>query len=77
MADMKRVQLDLPELTVDDLDNMKDESGQSSRAAVIRESLYAYKWMIRQKKSGRRIVSLGSDGNEREFCMPSLEAIKA
>lgn len=51
-ADRVRLQLDLSAEAMQQLDEMKDEAGASSRAEVVRNAVRLYRWFLEKRRRG-------------------------
>ena len=71
---MVRVQLDLPEERVNELDQIMQETGLSTRKDLINQALTLFQWALRERQAGRMIGSV-DEANQRykELSMPALE----
>lgn len=57
----KRVQLDLEEDQIAQLDKLKVRSRSTSRAEVVKNSLRLYEWFLAQKDDGWEIALVKDD----------------
>jgi metal-responsive CopG/Arc/MetJ family transcriptional regulator len=72
-----RVQLDLPQTQVKELDYLMEQSGVSTRKDFINNALSLLVWAIKQKKQGRMIAAVDEEGKTyQEVIMPMLDYIK-
>jgi hypothetical protein len=72
-----RVQLDMPEDRVKDIENIMAKTGVSTRKDVFENALALFEWAVNERANGRKIASL--DKNEdgyRELLMPALASVK-
>ncbi len=72
---MVRIQLDLPEDQVAELDKLMEETRLSTRKDLFNNALTLFMWAVKAKKAGRTIASVDDDQRVRELVMPSLENI--
>lgn len=61
-----RVQIDFTKQGMADLDQMRDDLEVRSRGAVLRLGLSVLRWILQEKRRGRRIVSEGPQGGDRQ-----------
>ena len=54
---MKRVQFEFTEETYKAINQLAERTGETSMAAVIRDALKVYSWLVDEQKQGRRIIS--------------------
>lgn len=72
-----RVQLDLPQTQVKELDFLMEQTGVSTRKDFINNALSLLVWAIKQKKQGRIIAAVDEEGKTyQEVIMPMLDYIK-
>jgi metal-responsive CopG/Arc/MetJ family transcriptional regulator len=75
---MVRIQLDLPEEQVKELDELMRETKVSTRKDLFNNALTLFQWAVRAKRSGRIIASLDEEhGTAKELVMPALENVSA
>jgi len=75
---MIRVQLDLPEEQVRELDELMKEAKIATRKDLFNNALTLFQWAVKSKRAGRIIASLDEkSGNAKELVMPALENIQA
>jgi metal-responsive CopG/Arc/MetJ family transcriptional regulator len=73
---MKRIQFELPEEKVAELEKLMDESGIKTRKDLLNNALMLLEMAIRERKEGRTIVSVDEKKNRyKEVLMPILSAI--
>jgi metal-responsive CopG/Arc/MetJ family transcriptional regulator len=73
MPDTQRVQLDLPERQVMELDVLMKETGVATRKDFFNQALSLLVWAIKEKKDGRIIASVDeANKHYREVVMPVL-----
>jgi metal-responsive CopG/Arc/MetJ family transcriptional regulator len=69
----QRVQLDLPERQVMELDVLMQETGVATRKDFFNQALSLLLWAIKEKKEGRIIASVDeANKHYREVVMPVL-----
>jgi metal-responsive CopG/Arc/MetJ family transcriptional regulator len=74
MPDMQRVQLDMPEERVKELDELMREIGAATRKEFFNHAISLFKWAIEERKEGRIIASVDSAYKEyRVVVMPGLD----
>lgn len=67
MAKTKRVQLDLPERSMERLQALRDKTEASSYAEVLKSSLRLYEAVIKEAESGNRFLVEEPSGRQKEF----------
>jgi metal-responsive CopG/Arc/MetJ family transcriptional regulator len=73
MPETQRVQLDLPERQVKELDGLMKETGVATRKDFFNQALSLLLWAIKEKKEGRIIASVDEVNKQyREVVMPVL-----
>jgi metal-responsive CopG/Arc/MetJ family transcriptional regulator len=73
MPETQRVQLDLPERQVKELDGLMKEMGVATRKDFFNQALSLLLWAIKEKKEGRIIASVDeANQHYREVVMPAL-----
>ncbi len=74
---MVRIQLDLPEDQVKELDELMKETGIVTRKDLFSNALTLFQWAVKSKRSGRIVASLDEEtGNAKEIVMPALENVR-
>lgn len=72
-----RVQLDMPEDRVKEIEQIMAKTGVSTRKDVFENALALFEWAVNERASGRKIASLSENENGyRELLMPALASIK-
>jgi hypothetical protein len=72
-----RVQLDMPEDRVRDIEKIIAKTGISTRKDVFENALALFEWAVGERECGRKIASIDtSEGGFREVLMPALASIK-
>ena len=72
---MVRIQLDLPEDQVAELDMLMEETRLSTRKDLFNNALTLFMWAVKARRAGRIIASVDERQNIRELVMPSIENI--
>jgi metal-responsive CopG/Arc/MetJ family transcriptional regulator len=73
---MTRVQLDLREDQVEELDELMKEAKLATRKELFNNALTLFQWAVKAKRAGRIIVSFGEeDRTSKELVMPALENV--
>jgi hypothetical protein len=73
---MKRLQFDMPENKVKELDELVEQIGLKTRTQLINSALSLFKWAVRQREEGRIIASLDEvTGQYKEIEMPGFPAV--
>lgn len=62
----RRVQLELPNKSMQRLENLRDLTEAASYAEVIRNAVMAYSWLIERHEKDEKILVQDSSGNTRE-----------
>ena len=64
-----RVQLELPESSMERLQALKEKTEASSYAEVIKNSLRLYEALIKEAESGNQVCVKSADGSETSYRM--------
>jgi len=72
---MVRIQLDLPEDQVAELDKLMEETRLTTRKDLFNNALTLFSWAVKAKKAGRVIASVDGNQRIRELVMLSIENI--
>lgn len=73
---MVRIQLDLPEEQVKELDDLMRETKLATRKELFNNALTLFQWAVKAKRAGRTIASIDeSNQSAKELVMPSLESV--
>ncbi len=71
---MIRIQLDLPEEQVKELDELMRETKIATRKELFNNALTLFQWAVKAKRTGRIVASLDEEsGSAKELVMPALE----
>lgn len=71
-----RVQFELPSSVVEDLKELMEDTGISTRRELFNNALTLFEWAIKQRRLGHVIGSLDEDNNQyRELQMPVLSHV--
>ena len=71
---MVRIQLDMPDDRVKELDALMTETGVATRKELFNNALTLFEWAVREKKLGNVIASVDEGAKKmKELVMPSLE----
>jgi metal-responsive CopG/Arc/MetJ family transcriptional regulator len=74
---MVRIQLDLPEERITELDTLMKQTGIRTRKDLFNNALTLFEWAVKQRQLGRSIASVNeSEGKFKEILMPSLENVR-
>lgn len=77
MASLARVQLELPEEQLKDLERLQEELGIRTKKELLNAALGLLEWNVRQKRQGRVIMSVNHEEKSyRELSFPPLDRIK-
>jgi len=72
-----RVQLDLPENRIKELELIRAKTGMTTRKDLFENALTLFEWVVAQTEKGRIIASIDeSEDGYRELVMPALASIK-
>jgi metal-responsive CopG/Arc/MetJ family transcriptional regulator len=74
---MVRIQLDLPDDQVAELDKLMEETRLTTRKDLFNNALTLFQWAVKAKKAGRIIASVDENQHIRELVMPSIENIRS
>ena len=75
---MVRIQLDLPEEQVKELDALMKETKITTRKDLFNNALTLFQWAVKAKRSGLIIASVDeSSKTSKELLMPALEHVQA
>ena len=74
---MVRIQLDMPEEQVKDLDDLMKETNIVTRKDLFNNALTLFQWAVKAKRAGRIVASLDEEtGTAKEIVMPALENVR-
>ena len=72
-----RVQLDMPENRVSEIENIMAKTGVSTRKDVFENALALLEWAVNERKYGRIIASVDQKRERfHELLMPALASVK-
>jgi|SRR6185369_1614276 len=75
--EMVRVQMDLSEERIAELEQLIAKTGMTTRKDLFENALTLFEWAVEQREHGRIIVALDERENiYRELVMPGLASIK-
>ncbi|ETX08553.1 MAG: hypothetical protein ETSY2_04705 [Candidatus Entotheonella gemina] len=73
---MTRIQFELPEDKITELEKLMSESGIKTKKELFNNALTLLEWAIKEKKAGRTIASIDETSNSyKEIMMPVLSAV--
>ncbi len=73
---MIRIQFELPEEKVEELDTLMKEAHITTRKDLFNNALTLLEWAIKERKTGRTIASVDEDNKKyKELVMPVLSAV--
>ena len=76
-SNMKRIQFELPEDKVAELERLMDEGGIKTRKDLLNNALMLLEMAIKERKEGRTLVSVDEKKNRyKEVLMPILSSIQ-
>lgn len=58
MENKTRIQFDLTDQTLKDLDELQKQAGAKTRAELVRNALKFYDWGIQHKTAGKKIIAV-------------------
>lgn len=71
---MARIQLELPQDRVEELDELMEAAGLTTRKDLFNQALSLFQWALRQRQAGRTIASVDEAQHRyTELLMPGLE----
>jgi hypothetical protein len=71
---MMRIQLELPEERVRELEQLMSQTGTSTKKDLLNDALTLFEWAVRERQAGRSIASVDEQNQRyKEVVMPSLE----
>lgn len=74
---MIRIQFELPEDKVKELEGLMREAGISTKKDLINNSLTLLEWAIKERKAGKFIASVDERNNRlKELIMPALSFVQ-
>lgn len=77
MGNMIRIQFELPEEKVRELENIMKRAGISTKKDLLNNSLTLFEWAVSERGLGNTIVSIDNRNKRiKELVMPSLSSIK-
>lgn len=77
MADLARIQVELPEDQLKELERLQGDLGLRTKKELLNAALGLLEWYVRQRRQGRVIVSVNHDEKTyRELCFPPLDRIR-
>lgn len=72
-----RVQFDMPQHKLDELQELMDEAGFETRRELFNNALSLLEWAVDQKKKGRTVGSINEDEQKySELIMPFLQNLE-
>jgi hypothetical protein len=75
---MVRIQLEMPDDQVADLDALMAETKIRTRKELFNNAITLFDWAVKQKKAGLLVAAINqSQGQVKELLMPSLENVGA
>ncbi len=73
---MSRIQFDLPEDKVAELEKLMAESGIKTKKELFNNALTLFEWAIKERKAGKTIASVDEKAKRyKELLMPALSAV--
>lgn len=75
---MVRIQLDLPDEQVRELEQLMADTGISTKKDLFNNALTLFQWAVAEKRAGRSIASVDeAEKKYKELIMPPLERARA
>jgi hypothetical protein len=75
---MVRIQFELPEEKVKELEALMREANIATRKDLFNNALTLFEWAVQETQSGRTIASVDEENKKyKELVMPSLMAVAA
>jgi len=75
---MVRIQLDMPDERVKELDALMEITGSATRKELFNNALTLLEWAVKEKKQGRSIASVDDQEKKlKELAMPALENVSS
>jgi metal-responsive CopG/Arc/MetJ family transcriptional regulator len=71
-----RLQFDFTNEALNELDDLKNATGASNRAELIRQSLRLMQWTVEEVKRKNGTLLVERDGKQREVLLPFLSSVK-
>ena len=68
--DKKRLQIDFTEEAVEELDELQQATGLTSRAELIRHALRFFQWAVAETSADKTKLLVEREGNIREIMFP-------
>lgn len=77
MSTKIRIQFDLPEERIEDLDRLMEKGDIATRRELFNNALTLLEWAMHQRELGRIIASIDEESNNyRELHMPPLDNVR-
>ncbi len=74
---MVRIQLDLPDEQVKEVDRLMKKTGLTTRKDLFNNALTLFQWAVKAKEVERIIASMDEQGGTaKELVMPALENVR-
>jgi metal-responsive CopG/Arc/MetJ family transcriptional regulator len=78
IEEMVRIQLDMPDERVKELDALMQITGSATRKELFNNALTLLEWAVKERKQGRSIASVDDQEKKlKELAMPALENVLA
>ena len=75
---MKRLQFELSEKRVEELDTLVEQTGSKTRVQLINAAITLFEWAVREREAGRIIASIDEEqGHYKEIEMPGFPHLQA
>lgn len=76
MSKLIRLQFEMPQDKLIELDRLVAETGASTRKEYVNSALTLFKWAIREIQEGKAIASIDANEKVTELAMPLLENVE-
>ena len=73
MAKLIRLQFEMPEEKLKELDQLVAATGASTRKEYVNHALTLFKWAVKEIREGKTIASIDEDESVTELVMPLLQ----
>lgn len=75
--ELTRIQFDLPDAKIRDLDRLMEIGGIRTRRELFNNALSIFEWAMRQREEGRTIAAIDEKSSSyRELSMPVLDNVR-
>jgi len=74
---MKAYHLQVSDTLASRIDHICELTDAASQAAVLRDAICIYSWLLGQLESGKTVIAVGDDESHSELSTPGMEVVKA